>query len=304
MRRLHLGVIGLGRAFSLMLPTLAHHPKVEIVAGTDVRVDARERFAREFAVNAHPSADALAGDPNVEAIYISTPHELHAAHAQLAAAHGKHIMVEKPMALSLTDCTAMIDAARAAGVVLMVGPSHSFDAPMRRARDLIASGAFGELRMIQALNYTDWLYRPRRPEELDPSAGGVLVNQAPHQVDMVRLIAGGLAQTVRASVGAWDRARPAPAAYAAHVSFAGGAFASLTMDTDISTPMNSWAGSGRAVSPKTRPAPATPVRGLPVLQAPSKKRASRRRVAMAGPTTAGRPPPREQLQNIISISAC
>ena len=228
MRRVRLGVIGLGRAFSLMVPTFVHHSKVEIVAGTDVRADARERFAREFAAKAHPSADALAGDPNVEAIYISTPHELHAAHAQLAAAHGKHIMVEKPMALSLTDCTAMIDAARAAGVVLMVGPSHSFDAPIRRARDLIASGAFGELRMIQALNYTDWLYRPRRPEELDPSAGGVLVNQAPHQVDMVRLIAGGLAQTVRASVGAWDRARPAPAAYAAHVTFAGGAFASLT----------------------------------------------------------------------------
>ena len=131
------------------------------------------------------------------------------------------------MALSLTDCTAMIDAARGAGVVLMIGPSHSFDAPIRRTRDLIASGAFGELRMIQALNYTDWLYRPRRPEELDPNAGGVLVNQAPHQVDMVRLIAGGLVQTVRASVGAWDRARPAPAAYAAHVTFVGGAFASL-----------------------------------------------------------------------------
>ena len=115
MRRLHLGVIGLGRAFSLMLPTLAHHPKVEIVAGTDVRADARERFAREFAANAHPSAEALAGDPNVEAVYISTPHELHAAHAQLAAAHGKHIMVEKPMALSLADCTAMIDTTSGRG---------------------------------------------------------------------------------------------------------------------------------------------------------------------------------------------
>jgi phthalate 4,5-cis-dihydrodiol dehydrogenase len=73
-------VIGLGRAFSLMVPTLAHHPKVEIVAGTDVRADARALRARVCAT-AHPSAEALAGDPNVEAIYISTPHELHAAHA-------------------------------------------------------------------------------------------------------------------------------------------------------------------------------------------------------------------------------
>jgi phthalate 4,5-cis-dihydrodiol dehydrogenase len=228
MRRLRLGVIGLGRAFSLMVPTFAQHPLVELVAATDARADARERFSREFAAKAYPSAEALAGDPNVEAIYISTPHELHAAHAQLAAARGKHILVEKPMALSLADCAAMIDAARAAGVVLIVGPSHSFDAPIRRTRELIAAGTFGELRMIQAINYTDWLYRPRRPEELDPSAGGVLVNQAPHQVDMVRLLAGGLARTVRASVGAWDRARPAPAAYAAQLTFAGGAFASLS----------------------------------------------------------------------------
>ncbi len=54
------------------------------------------------------------------------------------------------------------------------------------------------------------------------------MNQAPHQVDMVRLIAGGRATRVHASVGAWDRTRPAPAAYSAHLSFAGGAFASLT----------------------------------------------------------------------------
>src|SRR6516164_3979020 len=179
MRKLRLGVIGLGRAFSLMVPTLAQHAKLEIVAGTDVRADARERFAQEFRAKAHPSAEALSEDPNVEAIYISTP-------------HGKHILVEKPMALSLADCTAMIDAAGAAGVVLMVGPSHSFDAPIRRTRELIVGGTIGKLRMLQALNYTDWLYRPRRPEELDPRAGGVLVNQASHQVDMVRLIAGGL----------------------------------------------------------------------------------------------------------------
>jgi phthalate 4,5-cis-dihydrodiol dehydrogenase len=255
MRKLRLGVIGLGRAFSLMVPTLTQHAKLEIVAGTDVRADARERFAQEFRAKAHPSAEALSEDPNVEAIYISTPHEFHAAHAQLAAAHGKHVLVEKPMALSLAGCTAMIDAARAAGVVLIVGPSHSFDAPIRRTRELIVGGTIGKLRMLQALNYTDWLYRPRRPEELDPRAGGVLVNQASHQVDMVRLIAGGLAQTVRASVGAWDRARPAPAAYAAHVTFANGVFASLTysgyghFDSDEFT---GWIGEGGEAKAQTR----------------------------------------------------
>jgi phthalate 4,5-cis-dihydrodiol dehydrogenase len=228
MRKVRLGVIGLGRAFSLMVPTFARHPLVEIVAGTDLRREAREKFASDFAARAYASTDALCSDPQVEAVYISTPHELHAPQALLAASRGKHILVEKPMALTLADCTAMIEAARAAGIVLMVGPSHSFDAPIARARELIAGGAFGELRMIHALNYTDWLYRPRRPEELDPQAGGVLVNQAPHQVDLVRLIGGGRVRAVRALVGAWDRARPTPAAYAAHLIFESGAFASLT----------------------------------------------------------------------------
>ena len=253
MRKLRLGVVGLGRAFSLMVPTFAHHPLVELVAGTDLRPEAREKFAAEFSARPHASVQALVEDRQVEAVYVSTPHELHAQQAKLAASHGKHILVEKPMALTLADCTAMIDAARAAGVVLMVGPSHSFDAPITRTRALIASGAFGELRMIQALNYTDWLYRPRRPEELDPGAGGVLVNQAPHQVDLVRLIAGGRARAVRASIGAWDRARPVPAAYSAHLIFESGAFASLTysgyghFDSDEFT---GWIGeSGEARDP-------------------------------------------------------
>ena len=81
-------------------------------------------------------------------------------------------------------------AARRAGVHLVVGHSHSFDAPVRRLRELIASGEFGAVRMINAINYTDYLYRPRRPEELDTAqGGGAVFNQAAHQVDMVRLIA-------------------------------------------------------------------------------------------------------------------
>src|SRR5690606_25118226 len=73
-----------------------------------------------------------------------------------------------------------------------------------------------------------FLYRPRRPEELDTAAGGgVLFNQAAHQVDVVRYLAGSPAASVRASTGAWDSARPTEGAYAAHLTFADGVFASL-----------------------------------------------------------------------------
>ncbi|MGQ9369109.1 Gfo/Idh/MocA family protein [Azospirillum sp. ST 5-10] len=228
-RILKLGVAGLGRGFMLMLPTLAGHPRLRLVAAADPRPEARRRFAEDFGGRGHASVEELCADPEVEAVYVATPHQFHVAHVGAAAAHGKHVLVEKPMALTLEDCRAMIDAAAAAGVHLLVGHSHSFDSPVLRTRALIASGAFGRVRMITAMNYTDFLYRPRRPEELDTArGGGVVFSQAAHQMDVVRLLGGGRVAQVQATTGAWDPARPTEGAYAAHLRFADGAFASLT----------------------------------------------------------------------------
>ncbi len=228
-RKLRIGVAGLGRAFTIMLPTFATDDRVELVAAADPRADARQRFIADFNGAAYETVEALCDDPQVEAIYIATPHQMHARHVALAAAKGKHILVEKPMAITLAECQAMVAAARAAGVYLIVGHSHSFNAPIRRTRDIIASGAVGNVGMINALNYTDFLYRPRRPEELVTElGGGVIFSQAAHQIDIVRLLGGGLVRSVRAATGAWDRTRPTEGAYSALLTFANGAFASVT----------------------------------------------------------------------------
>jgi phthalate 4,5-cis-dihydrodiol dehydrogenase len=228
-RKLRIGAAGLGRAFSVMLPTFVADPRVALVAAADPRAEARERFTADFGGKAYPRVEDLCADPAVEVVYVATPHQLHAAHAVRAAEHGKHLLVEKPLALTLDDCDAIIAAASRAKVRLVVGHSHSFDAPILRLRALIASGTFGPVRMITALNYTDYLYRPRRPEELDTAqGGGAVFNQAAHQVDIVRLIGGGRVATVRAATGAWDEARPTEGAYAALLTFADGAFASLS----------------------------------------------------------------------------
>ena len=250
---LNLGVIGLGRAFTLMLPTFAADPRIALVAASDPRADARERFAQEFGAKVFDDAEALCADPDVAAVYVASPHQFHVEHVQLAAQHGKHILVEKPMALTIEDCREMIAAAKAAGVKLMVGHSHSFDLPYLRARAMIRSGAYGHVRMINALNFTDFLYRPRRPEELDTArGGGVVFSQAAHQVDIVRLLAQSKATSVRALTGNWDAARNTEGAYAAQVRFDDGSFASLTysgyahFDTDEF--MGWWGelGQGRA----------------------------------------------------------
>jgi phthalate 4,5-cis-dihydrodiol dehydrogenase len=228
-RKLRLGVAGLGRAFSVMLPTFTGDARVALVAAADPRAEARRRFIADFGGNAYASAEELCADPAIDVVYVATPHQFHAEHAALAARHGKHLLIEKPIALTLDQCASIIDVTRRAGVHLVVGHSHSFDAPVRRLRELVTSGDFGAVRMINAIDYTDYLYRPRRPEELDTAqGGGAVFNQAAHQVDMVRLVAGGQATSVRAMTGAWDRSRPTEGAYAALLTFAHGAFASLT----------------------------------------------------------------------------
>jgi phthalate 4,5-cis-dihydrodiol dehydrogenase len=222
-----LGVLGLGRAFTLMLPTFEGDNRIRLVAAFDPRQSARDAFALQFGAS-HLSAEAVCEDHNVDWIYIATPHQFHAEHVALAARNGKHVLVEKPMALTLPECTAMIEACEKANVHLIVGPSHSFDAPVLLAKEIIDSGSLGKVRMLNAFNYTDFLYRPRRPEELDTSqGGGVAFSQGAHQIDILRLLAGGHCTSIRASTGQWHANRPTEGAYSALLQF-GDVFASAT----------------------------------------------------------------------------
>jgi len=226
---LRLGVAGLGRAFSLMLPTFLRDPRIVLAAACDPRPGAREQFARDFGAAVHEDIEALAADPSLDAIYVASPHQFHARHTEIAAAHGKHVLVEKPMALALEECDRMIAACDRAGVHLIVGHCHSFDMPYLKTRELIDSGEFGGVRMIHALNYTDYLYRPRRPEELvTAEGGGAVFSQAAHQVDIVRLLAGSRPVRLRAALGNWDPRRATEGAYSAMLWFESGAYASLS----------------------------------------------------------------------------
>jgi phthalate 4,5-cis-dihydrodiol dehydrogenase len=243
---LRVGVIGLGRAAGLMIPALTGHPQVRLTAAADPNPDARARFESEFGGNTYTDAEALCASGDVDAVYIATPHQRHAADAATAAAHGKHAIVEKPMALTLEDCRAMTDAARAAGTALVIGHTHAFDGPTMMMGKLIASGEFGRLRMIVNMVYTNFLYRPRRPEELDTAqGGGIMFNQVPHQLEIMQTLTPAPLRSVRAVSGIWDAKRPTEGALAALLTYADGTVAQLTysgydhFDTDELT---DWVG--------------------------------------------------------------
>jgi phthalate 4,5-cis-dihydrodiol dehydrogenase len=212
-----------------MLPTFVADPRVRLVAGADPLPAARERFARDFGGAAFDNVEQLCAQDDVDVVYVATPHQFHAHHTALAFSHGKHVLLEKPMAITLDDCTTMIEAGQRAGRCLIVGHSHSFNRPVARVRELCERGDFGAVRMITAINFTDFLFRPRRPEELQTeSGGGVIFSQGAHQIDTVRLVGGGRLASVRASTGAWDPSRPTEGAYSALLMFEDGAFAHAT----------------------------------------------------------------------------
>ncbi len=243
---LRIGVIGLGRAAGLMIPALTAHPHVRLTAAADPNPDARARFEAEFGGRTYRDAEALCASGDVDAVYIATPHQRHAPDVVIAAALGKHAIVEKPMALTLADCRAMTDAVRAAGTALVIGHTHAFDGPTMMMGELIASGEFGRLRTIVNLVYTNFLYRPRRPEELDTTqGGGIMYNQVPHQLEILQTLTPAPLRSVRAVSGIWDAKRPTEGALAAFLTYADGTVAQLTysgydhFDTDELT---DWVG--------------------------------------------------------------
>jgi phthalate 4,5-cis-dihydrodiol dehydrogenase len=225
---LRLGIIGLGGATRQILPSLAGHPRVRIVAGADPRAEARERFAADFGAGAFARAEQLCASAAVDAVYIATPHQYHRENAVAAADAGKHIILEKPMALTLDDCDAIIEAAARNHVQLVVGHTHGFDRPIAKMREIIRSGELGALAMVNMWSYSNFLYRPRRPEELDTKqGGGIIFNQVPHQVDVARLLGGGLVRSVRSMAWTLDPARPTEGSHVTFLQFESGAAASL-----------------------------------------------------------------------------
>ncbi|MGA0605170.1 Gfo/Idh/MocA family protein [Phenylobacterium sp. VNQ135] len=240
-RILRFGVIGLSRGFVLSRAMFAD-PRVRLTAAADPRREAQAAFEAEFGGRAYADAGALLADPDVDAVYVASPHGLHAEQAIAAARAGKHVLVEKPMALSLEDCRAMRLAAEAAGVILLVGPSHGYDLPIAKTADLIAGGGYGRLRMLTLMTFTDFMYRPRTAEERQ---AGAVLSQAAHQVDVAMRLAGARVARVRAQVQGWDAARGGAGAWQALLEFENGVSAQLTysgygrFDTDA---LMDWTG--------------------------------------------------------------
>jgi phthalate 4,5-cis-dihydrodiol dehydrogenase len=230
-RIMRIGVAGLGAGGANALseaPGLASHPNIRLTAAADLRQAALDRFAAEYGGETFTSIEALCASPSVDVIYIVTPSILHADHAILAAEHGKSVILDKPIALTIADADRVVQAVERTGVKLMVGHSQSLDIGIIRMAEIVNSGELGRPLLIHSSFFSDWLYRPRSAEELHPANGdNIVLRQGPVQVDIARLIGGGLVRGVRASTTAIDPRRPIEGSYTAFLDFENGAAAVL-----------------------------------------------------------------------------
>jgi predicted dehydrogenase len=202
MDKLGVGIIGFGRVGHGHVRAAQNVPDVRLVAVAELD-EQRRRMAAEIGC-CETVADyrALLDRPDVHIVMIGLPHWLHERVALDAAQAGKHIFVEKPMAMEVDECDRMIEATRRAGVKLMVGHSQHYNAYNRLAKQLIDSGELGEL-VYMTLHWSKPLGLESRPAwGMDRSkGGGMLQMNGAHMIDVMRWFAGQPIVAVKGRVG-------------------------------------------------------------------------------------------------------
>ncbi len=183
------GIVGTGVIATIHAGAIALIPDARLVAVTDVAADAAAAFAAAHGCGAEPDLGALLGRSDIEVVCVCVPSGLHAQVGVLAAKAGKHLVVEKPIDVSLDAADRLIEAAQAAGVALTVISQHRFDAGLVELTRLLVGRALGRLVLGEAS--TKWY---RSQAYYDSAAwrgthamdGGSLMNQGIHYVDLLR----------------------------------------------------------------------------------------------------------------------
>ena len=210
---LGIGVVGCGRISDLHARGYADRPDARIVAACDTNGDLARRRGRSWglAENAiHTDLNVLLARDNVDLVEVLVPHHLHAGMVRRALEAGKHVAVQKPMAVSLAEADAMVETARSAGRVLKVFENFVFYPPIRRAKELLESGAVGEPRSIRLKSNagrsdTAWEVPPEAGLwRLDPQrcGGGPMVfDDGHHKFSIAWWLFGGVPAEVHAFIG-------------------------------------------------------------------------------------------------------
>jgi UDP-N-acetyl-2-amino-2-deoxyglucuronate dehydrogenase len=189
MDRVRTALVGCGKIGRTHAQALARLSESEFVAVCDALPERAASLATRFEVRAYDNLTRLLEENQVDVLCIATPHPLHAGAAIAAAQSGTHALVEKPLASSLSDCDAMLAAARLHKTKLGVISQRRWYEPVLRMKDAIQAGKIGRpvLGAFTMYSWRDHAYYQSDPwrGRWDTEGGGVLVNQSPHMLDLL-----------------------------------------------------------------------------------------------------------------------
>ena len=193
-RKIKTAIIGCGKVSHLHAAALQQGKNTELTAIYSRSLEKAQEFAAKYGILAYDDIEKMIREAGVESVVVCTPHPFHADAVIKAARSGANCLVEKPLASSLQDCDAMIQACNENKVKLGVVSQRRFYAPVQRLRKAIDEGKIGSpaLGTIQMLGWRDKAYYDsdewRGTWKME--GGGVLVNQAPHQLDIFQWLMG------------------------------------------------------------------------------------------------------------------
>ena len=194
MKQIRTAVIGCGKVGHTHAAALSSLQESEFVAACDRDPNRARAFAERYGVQPFTDVSRMIAELGVQAVVVATPHPVHAGPAVEALESGAHVLVEKPLAASLADCDAMLAASRDAGVKLGVISQRRLYEPVLRMRAAIDAGKIGRPSLGTAviLGWRDEAYYQSDPwrGKWKEEGGGVMVNQAPHQIDLLHWLMG------------------------------------------------------------------------------------------------------------------
>ncbi|MDZ4821302.1 MAG: Gfo/Idh/MocA family oxidoreductase [Planctomycetota bacterium] len=184
------GILGCARISRRgLIPGIQNSQKAKLTAIASRDRSTAQQWAAEFSIpRAHGSYEELLADPTVDAVYIPLPNEMHLPYVDAAAKAGKHILCEKPLALNEEEAQRMVEVASNFGVQLMEAFMWRHHPRVTKARELLAAGRIGELRLVKMdfsfqLNPSDWRADPKR-------GGGALFDLGCYGINAARLFSG------------------------------------------------------------------------------------------------------------------
>ena len=188
-------VVGLGRAgWGIHVNNLRGRDDAKIVAVVDGLEERRNEAAKEFGCKTYDNITDMLKQADVEVVTVATPSVAHGPNSIEALQAGKHVVVEKPMAMSVVEADQMIEAANKAGRKLFVHQNYRFFREFTYYEDVIASGILG--KVFHMRNYINAFRRRNDWQTLNKNGGGVLNNTCPHMIDQIIQLAGANIETV------------------------------------------------------------------------------------------------------------